>query len=167
MQLANKKEADEELGLSEASTDGWWPNSDSVISKTYALPSRSVEQTMLARNLSELVLQKEEAWLEITYWHTDTEANQDLFYGYRKGHGYTRSLAEASVHRFLSNEVPELFSILSMILFFSWDARLLDKDRTYLIAVSHDGFLDIDTSSESFLHDAESALELAGIRSRK
>jgi hypothetical protein len=113
------------------------------------------------------VLQKEEAWLEITYWHNDIEANQDLFYGYRKGHGDSRSLAEASVYRFSSREIPELFSILSMVLFFSWDARLLDKERSYLIAVSHDGFLDFDTSSESFLHDAESALELAGIKSCK
>jgi hypothetical protein len=158
---------EKELGLSEASTDGWWPDSNSVISKTYALPSRSVEQTMLARNLSELVLQKEDAWLEITYWHDDIEANQDLFYGYRKGCGDTRSLADASVHRFSSREKPELFSILSMVVFFSWDARLLDKERTYLIAVSHDGFLDIDTSSESFLHDAESALELAGVKPRE
>ena len=54
MQLAKREEMDEELGLSEASTDGWWPDFDSVISKTYALPSRSVEQTMLARNLSSL-----------------------------------------------------------------------------------------------------------------
>jgi hypothetical protein len=120
---------------------------------------------MLARNLSELVLEKEDSWLEITYWHNDLEANQNLFYGYRKGCGETRSLAEASVHHFSSLEIPELFSILSMVLFFAWDARLLDKDRTYLIAVSHDGFLDFDTSSESFLRDAESALELVGIKS--
>ena len=157
MLLTNKAEADPILGLSLSDEEAW------PIAKSYVLPDKAAVMTMLAKGLSALVLQENESWLEITYWHNDLEANQDLFYGYRRGQGDTRSLAEASIYKCAQADAGALSSILSLVLYFNWDARLLDHNRTYKIRISHDGFIDLHSTSEQFAKDAESEFELAGL----
>ena len=92
MVITSEAEVENALGLSQIEPRTWFPVGASVASESYRLSSVAAEYTMLAKGLARAILQCGKAWLVITYWHNDLEANQDLFYGYRKGHGETRDL---------------------------------------------------------------------------
>ena len=133
-----------------------WEVSPSIIlggeaSVQFQIPRESSKQTILARALADMVFAKGDCWVEITYWHADDDANQDLFYGYRLAHGDKRRLQEASLYNFSPDDVNEFVSIVSMVLYFSWDARMVDAVQTCAINLSHDQLLDCAVQSSSFL----------------
>jgi hypothetical protein len=165
MFLTSASEVEAELGLKEMDKYLWSSGWQNVERQTFYLPTSSAGQTLVARTLSTVALGLGECWFQITYWHNDPlSANQELFYGYRKGHGDDRSLAEASVYRFSPNEVDKFFSILCLVLYFAWDARLFDASRTYFIRVDNDGFLDYETRSDAFKSAAAMEFPLMGLK---
>jgi hypothetical protein len=50
------------------------------------------------------------------------------------------------VYRFDLKDGPFLASILSLVLYFGWDARIFDAALTYQIRVNNDGFLDYEST---------------------
>jgi hypothetical protein len=123
-----------------------------------ALPLESTSQTILAKEISELLLAQGCCVFEMTYWHNDLESNQDLFYGYRRGYGDERSLSEAAIYQFEVEDHTMLSSILSMTLYFRWDARASDAGKTYILLLSHDGFVDYKAYSEAVIGKFERLL---------
>jgi len=131
----------------------------------YELPRESATQTILAKRLSTILCEVDGCWLEITDWGAFPNAiNYDLFYGYRLGRGDGRMLKEASVYSFLPGDTDQFTSILSMILYFSWDAWIFNADRTYVIEISNDEI--IDFFSESSNLRAELASEFVRLKMR-
>ena len=164
MYLTSAHEFEETLGLTELDKELWFSGSTQLERNSYHLPSSTAGQTLVARTLSSVVLGLGEGWMQITYWNNDLDANQDLFYGYRRGHGDSRSLAEASLYRFAPADVSMLFSILSLVLYFRWNARMFDAGQTYFVRVDNDGFLDYATISERFRNAAAEGFPLMGLK---
>jgi hypothetical protein len=118
-----------------------------LLSKSYYLPSEAVRQTLLARSIARIVASGGPCWLQITYWNSDADSNQHLFHGYRRGMGDERTLADASVYKFFADEESYIATILSMVIYFAWDARIFDSDLSYQVRVNNDGFLDFEATS--------------------
>jgi len=58
--------------------------------------------------------------------------------------GDNRTLMEAPVHLFDGDADKSAFvSILSLILYFVWDAKIFDEEGSFLIAISNDEFIDV------------------------
>lgn len=115
---------------------------------TYELPRESAAQTALAKRLSLFLCEDNGCWLEITGWGAFPNAiNYDLFYGYRLGRGDGRMLKEASVYSFLPEDTDQFTSILSMILYFSWDAWIFDAGRTHLMGISNEETIEFFSES--------------------
>jgi hypothetical protein len=136
-------------------TDSTWRVSAGGKSDTcamqFSIPKESSKQTILARLLADIVCSGDACWVEITFWHADDDANQDLFYGYRLGHADVRRLHEASLYSFSPTDVNRFISIVGMVLYFSWDARIIDLAQTCAINLSHDDLLDCTVQSSSIL----------------
>lgn len=160
MQLLTMEESQQLIGINDIYAYVSRLNSKVM---SYHLPKVSTDQTVLAREISSFVLGLGQSWLQVTYWHNDPDSNQELFYGYRKGHGDVRSLAEASIYLFAPGDEEVLSSILCMVLYFSWDARLFNWGPTYLITLDNDGFLDYQSTSESFSTGIEHEFSLLGL----
>ena len=146
MQLMDVTEAAEQLGMKTLERDLSLRGPKLVTSKTYYLPTSSAALTIVSKTVGERIASLGPCWLQITYWSNDADSNQELFYGYRKGCGDERSLADASVYRFDAHEGPFIASILSLVLYFGWDARIFDADLTYQISVNNGGFLDYEST---------------------
>ena len=139
MKLMNEEEASRLLGCADVNsffTSGL-NRPDSKVSQ-FRLPREAARQTILAKYLATLFCCESPCWLQITYWHNDSDGNQDLFYGYRSGRGDPRCLQDASVYEFTPQDSEQFMSIVSMVLYFSWDARVFDADGTFFINLSHD-----------------------------
>jgi hypothetical protein len=139
MKLMNEREASRFLGYADIDTllASKKPQRGSNAMQ-YVLPKQSSKQTVLAKFLSALFCCEKSCWVQITYWHDDSDANQDLFYGYRSGRGDARSLRDASVYNFSPEDANQFISVVSMVLYFSWDARVFDADGAFSIDISHD-----------------------------
>lgn len=148
MKLMNEREASRLLGCADI---------DSLLASNltqrgskamqYKLPKQSSKQTVLAKFLSALFCCEDPCWVQITYWHDDSDGNQDLFYGYRSGRGDTRTLRDASVYNFSPEDANQFISIVSMALYFSWDARVFDAGGAFSINISHDEVIDCSVLS--------------------
>jgi hypothetical protein len=130
----------------------------------YILPKQSSKQTVLAKFLSTLFCCESTCWVQITYWHDDSDANQDLFYGYRSGRGDARGLRDASVYNFSPEDANQFVSIVSMVLYFSWDARVFDAGGAFSINISHDGVIDCAVLSAVALEQLESEFSRLDMR---
>jgi hypothetical protein len=66
----------------------------------------------------------------------------DLFVGYRLSHGETRTVRDAPVHYFESQDLDAFISYLCLGLFYCWDFEILSRDRSLAVTVSHDGWIE-------------------------
>ncbi|MGA7913586.1 MAG: hypothetical protein WCA00_00015 [Candidatus Acidiferrales bacterium] len=139
----------------------------SLVAKSYLLPLLSKAQTILARRLSRALLARGESWLQITCWNSDSDSNLEMFYGYRKGRGEARELVEASVHRFSPDEIEEMASILGMVFYFLWDARIFGRDQTYQVLTSNDEIIDYATCSHPLSLELEREFSHLGMNAAK
>jgi len=81
-----------------------------------------------------------------------TEASSEdrnLFDGYRKSLNEIRSLYDAPFHIFTKDEARNIVSILSCVLYFSWDCFLISKSKGIFIRVSNDEIFDLAVQDES------------------
>jgi hypothetical protein len=116
--------------------------------ESFRLPTWSQDQAALAEHLALALFPTEDCWVQISDWAFDGVGHNDLFYGYRRGHGDTRLLIEASVYRFSPEDADRFSSIIGMVLYFGWDAQIFDSRLGYVINISNDEFIDLSTDSE-------------------
>jgi len=113
---------------------------------TYEKQRTSNEVRDLPRMLSELVTTYAAGILCITHWWSDT-ASFDQF---RRSLGESRSLKEAPVHIFSRKNRAQVEELLGLILLLDWDCFISDPSLRYLIDISHNGYVRVDSSEAEF-----------------
>ena len=152
MKLMNEEEASHILGCADVNsffTSGLYRPESKMWQ--FRLPREASRQTILAKYLATLFCSENRCWLQIPYWHDSSIANEDLFYGYRSGRGDARCLQDVSIYKFAPEDSEQFTSIVSMVLYFSWDARVFDAGGTFFINISHDEIIDCVVSSRASL----------------
>jgi len=148
----NEQEASGLLGCADINsffTSGLYRQDSKMLQ--FRLPREASRQTILAKYLATLFCSENRCWLHIPYWNDNSVGNEELFYGYRRGRGDARCLSDASVYKFLPEDAEQFTSIVSMILYFSWDGRVFDAEGTFFINISHDEIIDCVVSSSTSL----------------
>lgn len=130
-----------------------------LVEGTYSAPFNSGVQIALSRLFAYLMFKNCPIFLNITGWGIATE-QLDLFDGYRRSLGETRSLMEAPVHFFERSDEEVFISLLCMVLFFSWDASIFDITGRFLLQTSHDGWLEIRTNDGVLNKEVATELEI-------
>jgi hypothetical protein len=108
------------------------------------LPVDSGRKVALARIIANTMLDRGPAIL----WITETgiwgsSEHMDLFNGYRRSFGETRSVSAAPIHTFDPMEDRDtLISVLSLGLFFVWGFEIMSQDRNLAMTISHDEWLE-------------------------
>lgn len=133
-----------------------------LVEGAYSAPVNSGVQIAFSKLIAYLVLRDSPVCVYVTAWGIATE-HLDLFYGYRRSLGEVRPLVEAPVHVFELSEEDALVSVLSMVLFFSWDASVFDLAGRSLLQTSHDGWLEIRTSDAALFKEVAAELEKYGL----
>ncbi len=108
------------------------------------VPQDSGRKVALARSISDIFFERRPVALWITSWGIwPSSEHMDLFDQYRAAHSERRPLHEAPIHLFESDtDRDALLSILSLVLFFGWDAEIFTWQRTSLsVTLSHDAWL--------------------------
>jgi hypothetical protein len=79
-------------------------------------------------------------WIgEIGIW--PSSENLELFEGYRRSLGETRPLHEAPLHEFGTEDYAALECLLDLVLYFIWDASLIDVSNGTTFHISHDEWI--------------------------
>jgi hypothetical protein len=121
---------------------------------TYSIPADSGVKCSLARLFSNLLLAESPAFIYVTGWGIwPSSENLDLFDGYRRSIGEERSIRLAPVHLFETSDKPAFVSILSMVLYFVWDAEVFDERGTTLVTISHDEWMEIKTAGSDIARE--------------
>jgi len=131
---------------------------DYVFRVEYQLPIDTGKKTAIARVLAQWLgdVQKPGLFL-ITGWGIfQSGENMSLFDGYRKSLGESRPLHAAPGHVFADSDLREMECLLDLALYFFWDASLLDEAGTFVVRISHDEFIAINTKNEDVLRQFQS-----------
>lgn len=165
MQSFSKDEAAqwlEKLNISLSDTSWKQRYRDRLIS--FAIPADTGKRTALARLLAEVAANGSESLLWITgYGIWPSSEIMDLFDGYRKSIGESRSIHEAPFHIFSSQDLKQLECILAVTLYFLWDALVLNHLQGVLIEISHDEIIDISATDYDLLGGLRAQLARCGL----
>lgn len=127
----------------------------------YSIPADSGVKCSLAKLFSNLLLTEGPAFIYVTGWGIwPSSENLDLFDGYRRSIGVDRSLNDAPVHLLETSDKPAFVSILSMVLYFVWDAQVFDERGTALVTISHDEWMEIKTAHRRIATEWSKELDL-------
>ena len=120
------------------------------VRRRYSIPHKKRKKTAIARSLSELFsISPHDRLLWISdYSIWPSSENPALFHAYRSSFGENRDLSEAPYHLLSSSDRVHLECLLDIVLYFFWDAVLLDSQGSYALQVSHDEWLDVYSSEE-------------------
>lgn len=129
-----------------------------LVNGAYSAPTDSGVQIALAKLFAFQFREAFPVCLYVTDWGIAME-HLDLFYGYRQSLGEKRPLIEAPVHVFERADEEAFISVLSLVLFFSWDASVFDIAGRSLFQTSHDGWLEVRTQDETIAKDVAAYLE--------
>lgn len=165
MKVLTKENAKEMLGvksldifLSELS------NRLQPVGDAYSIPADSGRKTALSRLFAHLLLRNPSACVYVSGWGVwSSSENLDLFYGYRRSFGESRTLMEAPVHLFEQTEADTFSSILSMAFYFVWDAWIFDTGGKSLVRISHDEWLEVQSDDENTRKEFAAELERCGV----
>lgn len=110
---------------------------------THYLPGDSGRKTAIAKALGHRLSKLDESILWIDEWGIwpDCE-NWPLFEGYRRSLGERRLLDDSPGHIFVPSDEDTVFSLLSMVLYFSWGAVFASSSGE-AIRISHDEWVDV------------------------
>ncbi len=134
-------------------------------SVAYLIPADSGRKTAIARALRASVGNASEGLLWITGWGVwPSSENMNLFDGYRKSLGEHRSLQDAPFHLFTGSNSVELECLLDLILYFFWDAILIDGSHTSAFRISHDEYIEAHARDNATLSFGTDVLESAGLQ---
>ena len=144
MRILSIEEAAKFLGVTDigsflVGTDWHYP--DPVPS--YFLPKESSPKVGLARLIANTFLNRGPALLWITeYGIWGSLEHIDLFVRYRLSYGEKRTISEAPVHVFESEDDRDAFmSILCLGFFFGWGGEIVGLDRALAITFNHDEWI--------------------------
>jgi hypothetical protein len=114
-------------------------------SRSFRLDPDSGRKTELARLLATGVAESKGAgvlWIgEIGIW--PSSENLELFNGYRRSLGEARPLHEAPIHEFGAGDYVALECLLDLVLYFVWDASLIDVSDATAFHISHDEWITV------------------------
>jgi hypothetical protein len=133
-----------------------------LVEASYSAPIVSGVQIALSKLFAHLSFRNAPICLNITGWGIATE-HLDLFDGYRRSLGETRSLIDAPFHCFELTEEEAFVSFLCMVFFFSWDASIFDLEGRLLLQTSHDGWLEVRTNEDDLIREVAAELKSYGI----
>jgi hypothetical protein len=135
-----------------------------LVGDAYSIPPDSGRKTTLSRLFACLLLRNSSVCAYVSGWGVWGSAeNLDLFYGYRRSFGESRTLTEAPVHLFERSEEDTFVSILSMAFYFVWDAWVFDIEGRALVRISHDEWLEVRTDDDEARKEFAIELEKYGM----
>lgn len=144
------------LWLVQHGWDPFVPVEDALICRPgiierFAIPGDSGSKTALGRLLaSSLDESRAEGILWISPFGTWPSAqNTELFTGYRRSLGEYRSLADAPYHLFGPGDYPALECLIDLVLYFVWDAVLVDHRNGVAFQFSYGEKLVVDFERDS------------------
>lgn len=151
MKVLHKKDGDHWLqshGWTDLSSKGL--KSKMPVKKGYLIPPDSGRKTAIARSLSEIFANFSGDKL---LWITDfgiwpSSENPALFDAYRRSFGETSALHETPYHLLSNDDIVHLECLLDIVLYFFWDAVLVDSKVNCALRVSNDECLDIYFSEQ-------------------
>lgn len=121
---------------------------------SYAIAPGAQAKTALAKFLAYLLLKQSGVCIYLTGWDMRQYSEHlDLFFGYRRSAGETRTFSEAPVHLFNRDAKDALVSILCLVLYFSLEAWIFDVEGLTLIRIGRDGKMDIQNEGEDDIRD--------------
>lgn len=82
-----------------------------------------------------------------------------LFDSYRKSLGETRDLFDAPGHLFDNADLDRLECLLDLVLYFYWDAILIDGTATLAVSASHDEWVSLHAKAEADLSQMQQEFE--------
>lgn len=136
--------------------DPFVPENDALIDRPgiierFAIPGDSGSKTALARVLAMSLRESQaEGILWISPFGTWPSAqNPELFAAYRRSFGEYRSLKDAPYHLFGPGDYVELECLIDLVLYFVWDAVLVDYRNGVAFQFSHDDWLAVDFERDS------------------
>lgn len=135
-----------------------------LVGDTYSIPPDSGRKTALSRLFAYLLLKTPNVCIYVSGWGVwESSENLDLFYGYRRSFGENRTLMEAPMHVFEHGDEHAFVSILSMALYFVWDAWIFDTEGRALVQISHDEWLEVRTDNAKTRREFAAELEKYGM----
>jgi hypothetical protein len=134
-----------------------------LVNAAYSTPRDSGRKTALSRLFAYMLGRSTDVCVYISLWGVWVE-NLDLFYGYRRSFGESRTLMEAPVHVFSLSEQDAFVSILSMVFYFLWDATVFDIEGKALVRISHDEWIEVFTAADELNREFATELEKYGLR---
>lgn len=165
MKILTKENAIEML--SEKPLDGFvteLSNQLHQVGGPYSIPPDSGAKTALSRVFAYLLLRKSSVCIYVSGWGVwGSSENLDLFYGYRRSFGETRTLMEAPVHLFEHTEENSFVSILCMVFYFVWDAWVFDTKGKALVRISHDEWIEVRAGDDETRREFSAELEKYGL----
>ena len=150
--------------VSEAECGQWLKeniNSDFTADKTaseypnyvgFSISSDSGKKTALARTLIGLLKTDSSGLFWITasgIW--PSSENMELFNGYRRSLGESRSVYEAPGHVFSGSDLAQLECILDLTLYFYWDSLLFKGSTAIVMRISHDEYISFSAKDRECL----------------
>lgn len=145
MKIFSPQEAAAEFGFPDivSFTEAFlWRSSE--LNQSLYLPADSGAKVGLARIVSSAFLERGPALIWVTeYGIWSSSEHMELFDRYRASYGETRTIREAPIHVFESDEeLDSMISILSLGLFFIWGMEVTDTRRSIGLTISHDEWLE-------------------------
>lgn len=135
-----------------------------LVGDIYSIPPDSGRKTALSRLFAYLLLRTSHVCIYVPGWGVwGSSEHLDLFYGYRRSFGESRTLMEAPVHVFQRGEEDTFISILSMALYFVWDAWIFDSGGKAVVRISHDEWLEVRTDDVKARKEFAAELKKYGI----
>jgi hypothetical protein len=136
-----------------------------LVNGTYSTPRDCGRKTALSRLFAYMLGRSTDVCVYISGWGVwGSIENLDLFYGYRRSFGETRTLMEAPVHLFDPSEQDAFVSVLSMVFYFLWDAWIFDVEGKVVVRISHDEWLEVFTGNDELNKEFVIKLEEYGLR---
>ena len=136
-----------------------------VDSAGFEIPTDSCRKSALAQLISKLAPSKPPVLLWVTGWGVWPSCeNWDLFYGYRRSLGETRQLIDAPLHVFTSTDQPALASMVSLVLFFGWDAHVVSITGDFMLTISHDEWFELQLPCQADGSEAIGEIDRFGLR---
>ena len=127
---------------------------------TYSIPGDSGAKCSLSKLLRDLLLPAAPVFIYVGGWGVWPSAeNFDLFDGYRRSLGEHRSINLAPVHMFDQSDGSSFVSIMSLALYFLWDASVFDERGTISVNFSHDEWIETKTACPDVANEWSKELE--------
>ncbi|HLJ29066.1 MAG TPA: hypothetical protein VKY85_20315 [Candidatus Angelobacter sp.] len=137
-------------------------------SATFCLPKAAGRLTAISREISLAINEVGGSVLIIGntgVW--PSSENRYLVETFRRAFGETRSIREAPLHVFGTDDQQNCWSLLSLCFFNAWDFSLASADGRILIRGSHDEYLDVYTVTSEDLQGVRSLMERFDIRAQE